>query len=87
MRPKTRDPGRGGQGRVTTVVLTPLEAREYTLVLRTVGSAVSLRRTEVIAVDAGEVAETALRANTMVEKGDVLVQLDDRTERLELENC
>ena len=83
--PKDARSGSRGQGRATTVVLTPLEAREYTLVLRTVGSAVSLRRTEVIAVDAGEVAETALRANTMVEKGDVLVQLDDRTERLELE--
>ena len=83
--PKDARSGSRGQGRPTTVVLTPLEAREYTLVLRTVGSAVSLRRTEVIAVDAGEVAETALRANTMVETGDVLVQLDDRTERLELE--
>ena len=47
---------RGGQGRATTVVLTPLEARAYTLVLRTVGSAVSLRQTEVTATDAGRLA-------------------------------
>ena len=76
---------RGGQGRATTVVLTPLEAREYTLILRTVGSAVSLRQTEVTATDSGEVVETALAANTMVQKGDVLLRLDDRAERLALE--
>ena len=83
--PASPRPDRRGQGRATTVVLTPLEAREYTLILRTVGSAVSLRRTDVIAADAGEVVESALRANTMVETGDVLLQLDDRTERLALE--
>ena len=84
--PQNARPGRrGGQGRATTVVLTPLEARAYTLVLRTVGSAVSLRQTEVTATDAGEVVETALAANTMVEKGDVLLKLDDPTERLALE--
>lgn len=77
--------GRGGAGRTTTVVLEPLEAQSYTLILRTVGSAVSLRKTEVTATDAGEVVETALEANTMVQKGDVLLKLDDRTERLDLE--
>ncbi len=77
--------GRGGQGRATTVVLTPLEARAYTLILRTVGSAVSLRQTEVTATDAGDVVETALNANAMVQKGDVLLKLDDRTELLALE--
>lgn len=76
---------RGGQGRATTVVLAPLEARAYTLILRTVGSAVSLQQTEVTATDAGEVIETALDANTMVQKDDFLLKLDDRTERLALE--
>jgi len=79
-----RDGGRG-QGRATTVVLSPLEERSYSLALRTVGSAVSLRRADVVATEAGEVVETALRANAMVEKGDVIVRLDDRTERLSLE--
>ena len=83
--PQPARTGRQGQGRATTVVLTPLEARAYTLVLRTVGSAVSLHRTEVTATDAGEVVETALHANQMVEKGDVLLRLDDRTQRLALE--
>jgi len=85
--PQEARPGRGrsGQGRATTVVLTPLEARAYTLILRTVGSAVSLHQTEMTATDAGEVVETALNANAMVQKGDVLLKLDDRTERLALE--
>lgn len=85
--PKEAQSGRsrGGQGRATTVVLAPLEARAYTLILRTVGSAVSLQQTEVTATDAGEVIETALDANTMVQKDDFLLKLDDRTERLEFE--
>lgn len=77
--------GPRGQGRTTTVVLAPLEARAYTQELRTVGSAVSLRRAEVIATEAGEVVEAALQANKLVEKGDVLLRLDDRSERLALE--
>lgn len=83
--PRGANPGRRGQGRSTTVVLAPLEDRAYTLVLRTVGSAVSLRRSEVVATEAGEVVETALQANKAVQKGDVLLRLDDRTEQLALE--
>lgn len=83
--PRGPNPGRRGQGRSTTVVLAPLEDRAYTLVLRTVGSAVSLRRSEVVATEAGEVVETALQANKAVQKGDVLLRLDDRTEQLALE--
>ena len=77
--------GARGQGRTTAVVLAPLEARAYTQELRTVGSAVSLRRAEVVATEAGEVVEAALQANKLVEKGDVLLRLDDRSERLALE--
>lgn len=80
-----RPAGRGRGGRTTTVVLSPLEASEYTLVLRTIGNAVSLRRTEVTASDSGEVVETALHANRLVEKGDVLLKLDDRSEQLALD--
>ncbi|MEQ3625828.1 MAG: efflux RND transporter periplasmic adaptor subunit [Celeribacter sp.] len=83
--PRNAQADRRGQNRATTVVFTSLEAREYTLNLRTVGSAVSVRQTEVTATDAGEVVETALDANTMVEKGDILLKLDDRTEQLALE--
>ena len=83
--PQDAKRGQRGQSRATTVVLTSLEAREYTLVLRTVGSAVSLHRTEVTASDAGEVVETALRSNGMVKKGDVLLRFDVRTEQLALE--
>lgn len=77
--------GSRGQGRATTVVLAPLEERTYRLVLRTVGSAVSLRRADVVTTETGEVVEAALHANTLIEKGDVILRLDDRTERLSLE--
>ncbi|SMY06332.1 efflux RND transporter periplasmic adaptor subunit [Flavimaricola marinus] len=85
--PEARQPNGGprGQGRATTVVLAPLEERPYTLELRTVGSAVALRRAEVVATEAGEVVETALRANALVEQGEVLLRLDDRSEQLALE--
>ena len=78
--PQSAQDGRRGQGRATTVVLTPLEARAYTLVLRTIGSAVSLHRTEVTATDAGEVIETALAAPT---SQDALMTFDTRW-RLEM---
>ncbi|MDO6592111.1 efflux RND transporter periplasmic adaptor subunit [Loktanella sp. D2R18] len=77
--------GPRGQGRATAVVLTSLEESQYTLTLRAVGSAVSLRRADVVATEAGEVVETTLHANTLVERGDVILRLDDRTERLSLE--
>ena len=87
---ETARPGDAGaaprrQGRSTTVVLAPLEEQSYSLTLRTVGSAVSASRSEVVATEAGEVVETALQANELVDRGDVLVRLDDRAQRLALE--
>ncbi|SFR59368.1 efflux RND transporter periplasmic adaptor subunit [Litoreibacter janthinus] len=76
---------RRGPGRSTTVVLAPLEESTYTLVLRAVGSAISLRRADVMSTEAGEVVEAALEANNLVEKGDIILRLDDRTQRLSLE--
>ena len=85
--PRGGDRGARGQSSATTVVLAPLEARSYTLVLRTIGSAVSLYSADVIAAEAGEVVEIALEANALVEKGDTLLRLDDRTEQLALESA
>lgn len=79
------DAGPRGQSRTTTVVLAPLEERSYNLALRAVGSAVSSRRADVVATESGEVTQAMLPANSLVEKGDVILQLDDRTERLSLE--
>ena len=53
--------------------------------LRTIGGAESLRNADVVATETGEVVESFLRANKLVEKGEVLLRLDDRTERLSLE--
>jgi RND family efflux transporter MFP subunit len=39
----------------------------------------------VVATDDGEVVDVSLQANKMVEKGDVILRLDDRSERLSLD--
>lgn len=76
--------GRGG-AQATVVVLAPLETRPYTLVLRTIGSAVSLHTVDVVARVSGEVVEVSLPEDGRVQKGDVLVRLDDRAQRLAVE--
>ncbi|WP_104070805.1 efflux RND transporter periplasmic adaptor subunit [Albidovulum inexpectatum] len=79
-------PGGGmRRGQATTVVISPLEETSYSLVLRTVGTARSLRKADVTARETGEVVESALKANAHVEKGDVLLRLDDRSQRLSLQ--
>lgn len=79
-------PGRGSGGaRVTTVAVTPLEMQPYEDVLRAIGSADALRRASVIPKVSGEVVETNLSANLDVSAGDVLVQLDAKTEMYNLE--
>lgn len=67
------------------MVLAELEAQSHALVLRTIGSATSLRNVEVVASVSGEVTEVVMEANARVEKGDVLLRLDDRSQRLAVE--
>jgi len=79
---------RGGGGRrnsATTVVLAPLEQRSYELVLRTIGTATAQHSVDVLASEAGTVAEMLMAANANVEAGDVLLKLDDRSQQLALE--
>ncbi|WP_327792835.1 efflux RND transporter periplasmic adaptor subunit [Harenicola maris] len=79
--------GRGGRGgnRATSVVVETLEETSYALVLRTVGTASSARKSSVTMSETGEVVEVALEANALVESGDVLLRLDARTQRLSLD--
>lgn len=70
---------------MTTVALTPLEMQPYEDILRAIGSADALRRASVIPKVSGEVVETNLTANLDVSAGDVLVQLDAKTEMYNLE--
>lgn len=74
----------GPTARRTSVIAAPLESEPYVLVLRTIGTAKSLRKADVRMTGDGEVTETALNANAMVDAGDVLVRLDDRTQQLAL---
>ncbi|SFA86481.1 RND family efflux transporter, MFP subunit [Poseidonocella pacifica] len=82
--------GREGasQGRIaraTSVVMEPLQSSSYALTLRTVGNATSAQRANVTMSETGEVVETFLEANAEVEKGDILLRLDDRTQHLSLD--
>ncbi|MEM5492841.1 efflux RND transporter periplasmic adaptor subunit [Hoeflea sp. AS16] len=71
--------------RATTVVLTPLQMQPYEDILRAIGSADAVRSASVISNVSGDVIETNLSANKEVSAGDVLVQLDARTEMYNLE--
>ncbi|MEP3630849.1 MAG: efflux RND transporter periplasmic adaptor subunit [Hyphomicrobiales bacterium] len=68
----------------TTVVMESLEAKPYTLVLRTIGTAKSARSVDIVSSKTGEVSKVMLAPNSKVQAGDLLVQLDDRTELLAL---
>ncbi|MFZ1470602.1 MAG: efflux RND transporter periplasmic adaptor subunit [Paracoccaceae bacterium] len=78
-------PGMSKGGNATTVVLSPLEMRPYENIQRSIGSASAWRSVDVTANVSGEVTEINLAANQQVITGDVLVQLDARTEVFSLE--
>lgn len=77
-------PGRG-RGGATTVVLTPLSLQPYAGVMRAVGSAEAINSVTVNSSVAGEVTSVNVKANAVVAKGDVLVQLESKTQNLNLE--
>ncbi|WP_324751952.1 efflux RND transporter periplasmic adaptor subunit [Roseovarius sp. Pro17] len=80
-RPQADGPtGNPAVGRATTVVLAPLTMQPYADILRAVGSAAAVRSAEVIADVSGEVTEINLSSNRQVSAGEMLVQLDARTE-------
>lgn len=74
-----------GAGRATSVVLEPLAFEPYTATIQTIGSAASWRSANVVAETSGRVTEVLMSANKLVAQGDVLVRLDDRTQKLDLE--
>ncbi|MEP3298183.1 efflux RND transporter periplasmic adaptor subunit [Tateyamaria sp.] len=77
--------GRGERGaQETIVVMKPLAARAYNLVLSTIGTATSLRSVELVSGVSGEIMDVSIDANGVVAAGDVLVQLDNRAEQLAL---
>ena len=78
-------PGAGRGNRATTVKTASLAEQPYTLILRTIGRARSRFDVNVTSGQAGEIIELALEANKVVAKGDVLLRLDNETERLSLE--
>lgn len=73
-----------GPSRATTVIVEPLRREPYTATIQAVGTARSWRRAEIAAETSGRVSEVFLKANREVGEGEVLVQLDNRTEQLNL---
>ena len=83
-----RQAGAGGPGRgsrATTVKTAKLTEQPYTLVLRTIGTVRSQYDVDVSSSQDGEIVESALEANKIIARGDVLLKLDDVSERLSLE--
>ncbi|MDV7104589.1 efflux RND transporter periplasmic adaptor subunit [Vibrio sp. TH_r3] len=68
----------------TIVVMQPLAERHYNLFLTTIGTATSLRSIKVVSSVAGKITDVSIDGNNVVEAGDVLVQLDSRSEQLAL---
>jgi RND family efflux transporter MFP subunit len=80
--------GRSARGASTTTVVTaPLELHPYSDVLRAIGSAEALRSATVVTTVSGEVTDINLTANSAVVEGDILLQLDARTQALNLETA
>ncbi len=79
-----RRPG-GGGARSTTVVTSPVTLQPFETVLNAIGTATALHHADVVADAAGEVIAVNMAANTIVEAGAILVQLDPRAETLRLE--
>ena len=77
--------GPRGGNRATTVKTARLGEQPYTLVLRTIGSVRSRYDVSVTSSQDGEIGESALEANKIVNRGDLLLKLDDVSERLSLE--
>lgn len=78
-------PQRAGGNRTTAAVLTPLLKEPYEDVLRAVGSARAQQREDVVTTVSSEVTRANLTANATVSAGDVLVELDVRTQEFNLE--
>ncbi|PTQ66364.1 RND family efflux transporter MFP subunit [Celeribacter persicus] len=76
---------RVGKGEATVVVTEPLSLRPYNDVIRAVGSGRAIHRANVTTEGSGEVIATYVAANRLVEAGDLLVELDARSQQLALE--
>lgn len=80
-----KKPPSGRGGRTSTVVLAPLELTPYTATIQSIGTGKSLHSVEVVSEVTGQVTEVFIEANASVEAGDPLIQLDNRTQILNVQ--
>lgn len=74
--------GRSKRGGATRVLVEPLAFAEDRVVVRAVGTADALKSAAIHASVSGEVTKILFSADRQVNKGAVLVQLDDEQQRL-----
>lgn len=77
-------PGRPGGG-ATTVVVEPLQQEPYIDILRAIGSTVAQSSVDLVTSVSGTVTAVSIVPNSEVAAGDILLELDSRTENLNLE--
>jgi membrane fusion protein (multidrug efflux system) len=75
-------PGTGRLGAAALVRVEPLELAEDRVVVRTVGTGDALLSAQIHPSVSGEVVQVAFKAEQHVQKGDVLVRLDDEHQLL-----
>ena len=74
-----------GQGAAVAVITAPATRQDLIETLTSVGSARALKSVSVFAETSGRVTAVAIDADAHVEEGDLLLQLDDRDEKLAAE--
>lgn len=67
------------------VVVEPLQQKPYVDILRAIGSTVAQSSVNVVTSVSGTVTDVSIVPNSEVAAGDILLQLDNRTETLNLE--
>ncbi|MBY5933955.1 efflux RND transporter periplasmic adaptor subunit [Tateyamaria omphalii] len=82
---RPRREGRPGRSSATIVAMQELETSVYEHNLRAIGSTVAARSVDVTADVSGTITKVSAIPNDRVEVGDILFQLDDRTEQLNVE--
>ena len=75
----------GGQSAAVVVVTAPATRSDLRETLTSVGTARALKSVSVFAETSGRVTAVIIDADTLVQEGDLLLQLDDRDEKLAVE--
>lgn len=85
--PEGKRPGRPAMSRVAGVGVDTVGTASFADMIEAVGSIRANQSVAIVAEDSGRVAEINFRAGQAVKKGDLLIQLDDRDEKIALDEA